>query len=141
MLTQVAKGVPADTVAGGCITFLPGTFAGGIIEKELDEDSTSGKVALDWNITDDFLAYVSFSRGYKSGSFPTLSTNVDTQLDPVVQEQLDAYELGVKASLLDGKAQLNAAAFYYDYTDKHLGPREMIGNKGGSLSNRLRAAL
>jgi outer membrane receptor protein involved in Fe transport len=120
VLTLVAKGVPGDTVAGGCITFLPDTFTGGIIKKELDEDSTSGKVALDWNITDDILTYVSYSRGYKSGSFPTLSTNVDTQLDPVVQEQLDAYELGVKASLLDGKAQLNAAAFYYDYTDKQL---------------------
>jgi outer membrane receptor protein involved in Fe transport len=45
---------------------------------------------------------------------------VDTQLDPVVQEELDAYELGFKASLLNGAAQLNGAAFYYDYTDKQL---------------------
>jgi iron complex outermembrane receptor protein len=95
-------------------------LTGGIIKKELDEDSTSGKVALDWNVTDDILTYISYSRGYKSGSFPTLSTNVDTQLDPVVQEKLDAYELGLKASLLDGMMQLNAAAFYYDYTDKQL---------------------
>jgi hypothetical protein len=29
----------------------------------------------------------------------------------------------------------------YDYTDKHLGPREEIGNKGGSLSNRPRAVM
>ncbi|TET39240.1 MAG: hypothetical protein E3J72_00935 [Planctomycetota bacterium] len=29
----------------------------------------------------------------------------------------------------------------YAYTDKHLGPREKIGNKGGSLSNRLRDIL
>ncbi len=29
----------------------------------------------------------------------------------------------------------------YAYTEKHLGPREEIGNKGGSLSNRLRAEL
>ena len=28
----------------------------------------------------------------------------------------------------------------YAYTDKHLGPKEEIGSKGGSLSNRLRAA-
>ena len=27
----------------------------------------------------------------------------------------------------------------YAYTEKHLGPREEIGNKGGGLSNRLRA--
>jgi outer membrane receptor protein involved in Fe transport len=128
--------VTPDTVAGGCATFLPGTFTGGIIKKELDEDSTSGKLALDWNITDDVLTYVSYSRGYKSGSFPTLSTNVDTQLDPVVQEKVDAYELGMKASLLDGAAQFNTAVFYYDYTDKQLlSKTPTIFGALGSLGN------
>jgi len=37
------------------------------------------------------------------------------------------------------KESINKAA--YAYTDKHIGPREKVGNKGGSLSNRLRAAL
>ncbi|MBI3723985.1 hypothetical protein HY251_08545 [bacterium] len=37
------------------------------------------------------------------------------------------------------RASINKAA--YAYTDKHLGPREAIGNKGGSLSNRLRALV
>jgi outer membrane receptor protein involved in Fe transport len=125
-----------STQPGGCVTFLPGTTTGGLIKKELDEDSTSGKVALDWNITDDILTYASFSRGYKSGSFPTLSTNVDTQLDPVVQEELDAYELGVKASLLDHSMQLNAAAFYYDYTDKQLLSRTItVFGALGALAN------
>jgi hypothetical protein len=29
----------------------------------------------------------------------------------------------------------------YDFTDRHLGPKEKIGNKGGGLSNRLRALM
>lgn len=29
----------------------------------------------------------------------------------------------------------------YDYTDRHIGPKEEIGNKGGGLSNRLRAIM
>ena len=37
------------------------------------------------------------------------------------------------------KESINKAA--YTYTEKHLGPKEEIGNKGGSLSNRLRAIL
>ena len=37
------------------------------------------------------------------------------------------------------KESVNKAA--YAYTDKHLGPKEKVGNKGGSLSNRLRAVL
>ncbi|MCX5801823.1 MAG: hypothetical protein NTX17_10635 [Candidatus Eisenbacteria bacterium] len=29
----------------------------------------------------------------------------------------------------------------YAYTDKHVGPRERVGNKGGTLGNRLRAVM
>jgi len=34
---------------------------------------------------------------------------------------------------------INKAA--YAYTEKHVGPKGRVGNKGGSLSNRLRAVL
>jgi hypothetical protein len=37
------------------------------------------------------------------------------------------------------KESINKAA--YGYTVKHVGPKEEVGNKGGSLSNRLRAVL
>lgn len=38
---------------------------------------------------------------------------------------------------VDVRESVNKVA--YAYTDKHVGPREVVGNKGGSLSNRLRA--
>lgn len=37
------------------------------------------------------------------------------------------------------KESINKVA--YSYTDKHVGPKEEVGNKGGSLSNRLRAVF
>jgi hypothetical protein len=37
------------------------------------------------------------------------------------------------------KASVNKAA--YAYTQKHVGPRERVGNKGGTLGNRLRAVM
>ena len=37
------------------------------------------------------------------------------------------------------KEFINKAA--YSYTERHLGPKEEIGNKGGSLSNLLRLVL
>ncbi len=42
-------------------------------------------------------------------------------------------------SLAALKESINKVA--YAYTDKHVGPKEKVGNKGGSLSNRLRAVL
>ena len=37
------------------------------------------------------------------------------------------------------KASIGKTA--YAYTDKHVGPRERVGNKGGTLGNRLRAVM
>ena len=37
------------------------------------------------------------------------------------------------------KESINKAT--YAITDKYLGPKDKIGNKGGSLSNRLRAMM
>ena len=45
---------------------------------------------------------------------------------------------------LDADASLQPGVLHtyrYAYTDKHLGSRDQIGNKGGSLSNRLRAVM
>ena len=36
---------------------------------------------------------------------------------PFKGEVLTAYELGVKSTLFDGRARLNASGFYYDYQD------------------------
>jgi hypothetical protein len=48
-------------------------------------------------------------------------------------------ELGenLDRAILNGS--VNKAA--YAYTDKHVGPRERVGNKGGTLGNRLRAVM
>ena len=37
------------------------------------------------------------------------------------------------------KASIGKAA--YGYTDKHVGPRDRVGNKGGTLGNKLRAVM
>ena len=89
-------------------------------ELSLEEDNTSWRVGLNWAINDDTLIYGNISKAYKSGQFPTLAGSAVVQLQPVVQEELLAYEIGTKSTLLDGSLQLNGAVFYYDYTDKQL---------------------
>ena len=109
----------AGTEVGGCAT-INETGNSALVKDDLQEDSWSWRLAADYSITDDFSTYASYSRGFKAGSYPTLGAlNVD-QLEPVVQERLDAYEIGFKATLADGAAQLNGAVFYYDYKDKQL---------------------
>jgi iron complex outermembrane receptor protein len=123
---QVSGGADSgNAVPGGCATYdLPNSEAAygpsALVKRDLDEDSTSWRLALNYDVTDDTSVYTSYSRGFKSGSFPTLGAFSSNQLKPVVQEQLDAYEIGFKSTLLEGAAQINGAAFYYDYTDKQL---------------------
>ena len=65
-----------------------------------------------------------------------LIEKTDKGLRVMVKGQPKTEEVIPMAAL---KASVNKAA--YAYTDKHVGPKHKIGNKGGSLSNRLRAAL
>lgn len=104
---------------GQCISLdsmgVPGSFI-----DSLEQDSVSGRLGLDYVWNDDHLLYLSYSRGFKSGGYPTLDATAQAQLAPVVQEKLDAWELGFKSTLANGAIQLNGSVFYYDYTDKQL---------------------
>ncbi|MGI9327626.1 MAG: TonB-dependent receptor [Pseudomonadales bacterium] len=87
---------------------------------ELDEDNFSWKVGLNYERDENSLYWFTVTQGYKSGSFPTVAAGSSRQLTPVVQEDLLAYELGTKLTLQEGRLQVNAAIYYYDYTDKQI---------------------
>jgi len=87
---------------------------------ELDQDNVSWRLGANWAFAPGQLAYLNVSQGYKNGSFPTVATSALLQLEPATQEKLLAYELGGKFSLFQDTMQLNAATFYYDYTDKQV---------------------
>lgn len=70
------------------------------------------KLSVDLSIRDGLMIYGSASRGFKSGGY-NFSVS-QTSFDP---EYLRAYEVGFKAELPGGRARLNGAAFYYDYSD------------------------
>jgi len=114
-------GVLADEIGeGDCNTFDTDTGQFGIVKSNLDEDNVAWRLALNWWPQQDTLLYTSITQGAKSGTTPVNPANIAFQNRPVKQEELLAYEVGVKATLLDGRMQANAALFYYDYDDKQL---------------------
>jgi len=79
--------------------------------------SFTWRIAADYDLAPDILAYASIDRGFKAGGFNIgLITSVAerTRVDP---EYLTSYEIGLKSTLLDRRLRLNLSAFYYDYTD------------------------
>jgi iron complex outermembrane receptor protein len=80
-------------------------------------DSFSGKVGLQYQLTDDVNVYGSYNRGYKSGGFFGGQTTDPSSLRPYDDELVNAYEIGLKSRLMDGLLTANFATFFYDYQD------------------------
>ena len=103
----------------------PGTVVafGGESELFVDDfevDNFSGKVGLDYFANDDLLIYANVGSGFKSGGYNGALASSFLQYTPYDEEELTTFELGFKATLLEGSMQINAAAFYYDYQDKQI---------------------
>jgi iron complex outermembrane receptor protein len=80
-------------------------------------DSVTPRIAFNYKVSNDVLAYVSAAQGFKSGGFNGRITTTAQSFDP---ETLWSYEAGLKSDLFDGRARLNLAAFFQDYKDLQL---------------------
>ena len=85
------------------------------------------RVVVDYTIGDGIMLFGSYAKGYKGGGFNTavagsgpMGDQAPFSVVPFDPETSDAYELGVKATMLDGQMQLNAAYFNTDYKDLQL---------------------
>ena len=81
-----------------------------------DFSAPTARASLDHRFSPELLAYISYNRGFKSGTFSPQNFPV-----VVVQpETLNAYEAGIKTDLLDRRVRFNLAGFYYDYSNKQV---------------------
>lgn len=130
-------GIPANVAPGGCVTYLddiePAFLsrqdanpandlpfpAQGLIRKSLSQNNLAGRFALSYQANNDLMIYGSATRGFKSGTVPNIDSNVGTQRNPVSQEEIRAFEIGLKSKPLPGVV-FNAAGFYYDYRNKQV---------------------
>lgn len=91
----------------------PRTFSGKFSDNEL---IYTGKVA--YAFADPINIYASFTHGYKSGGFNLDSTAAAGGADPrFLSEEVDAYEIGLKAKFLDNAVTLNLAAFREEFSN------------------------
>jgi len=74
-------------------------------------DAVTGTVAVEWQPTPDQLAFLRYSRGYKSGGF---NAGGISALPQTGAEHIDAFEAGYKQTI-GKRLRFNLAGFYYDY--------------------------
>jgi iron complex outermembrane receptor protein len=80
----------------------------------------SGKAQVDFHLSKDMLAYVSYNRGVKGGGFnaPLFPFTInDLSTLSFKPETLTSYEAGFKSEFLEHTLRFNAAAYYYKYQD------------------------
>jgi iron complex outermembrane receptor protein len=83
-------------------------------------DEMTYRALISNQFTDDLYGYASFSHGFKSGGYSDQAGSgipvsiKQTRYDP---EEADSYEIGLKFDTWDGRARLNTAAFYVEYSD------------------------
>lgn len=94
----------------------------------------SPRVVVDFDVTDDILAYASYTQGFKSGGF-----NAFGLAPSFGQENIDAVEIGIKSDLADKRLRLNVSAFYYDYKDLQV--RLGVPTGGVEIANAANATV
>jgi iron complex outermembrane receptor protein len=90
---------------------------------QLDFTNTSPVAGAQFHMNDDTMFYVSYSEGYKTGSWTTrLSAANPTYNDSLFfdPENATAYEIGMKSELFNRRLRLNSAVFFTDYEDIQL---------------------
>ena len=105
---------------GGCITLNNVMFQPAFVQSQLKENNLSWRAGAEWAPAPRTLIYANVSQGYKAGGYPQLAATVTSQLSPVKQEGVLAYEAGFKKSLFNRTLQVDGAFFYYKYNNKQI---------------------
>jgi iron complex outermembrane recepter protein len=159
-LTQGIGGPPLTSLtAAALFNQVLGIQAHNVSDK-LSESTFSPLVNLQYRFAPEAMAYLSASRGHKSGGFDARSNRPPCAAPPpnplapncgafeFEGEQATTYEAGLKAGI-GSTAEVNAAVFYTDYKDLQTSAFDgaigfNVGNgtaevKGAELSGRWRA--
>lgn len=99
------------TLAG---VVVPGLGASDNPEPEKEWKEPTYTAVFDYQFTDATLGYTSFSHGFQSANYNISSRTSTPPIDP---QTLDAFEIGLKTSLLDNTLRVNAALYYSEIDD------------------------
>ena len=114
-------GVPANLAPLVCLPNFDPRYDGAYTTSRGD-GSWSGTAALNQHLTDAFSAYVSYSRGYKSGGYQMERSGMSVTSPSLSQlafneETTDAYEAGIKGQSQDGAWRTSTALFHSTFSD------------------------
>ncbi|MBK6279863.1 MAG: TonB-dependent receptor [Gammaproteobacteria bacterium] len=102
---------------------------------QFDQDfsNDSGGATVAYQLSDDTNVFLRWSTGYRSGGY-----NGEIYNNPVEEETIEQWELGVKSDVLPGTLRVNASIFTYTYDDMQVGQIK-VGPTGQPTSSTVNA--
>lgn len=91
-----------------------------ITDLEATFDSFTPRITLNWDVTDDSLAYVVVANGTKPGGFNSGPIAASQNQRAFNEEKVWSYEVGSKNTFFDGQLFFNVAGYYEDIKDYQL---------------------
>jgi len=85
-----------------------------------DFSNDSGNATVAYQLGDDTNVFLRWATGYRSGGY-----NGEIYDNPVQEETVEEWELGVKSDVLPGRLRVNASIFTYVYDDMQVGMIEV----------------
>ncbi|MDX2145502.1 MAG: TonB-dependent receptor [Rhodospirillaceae bacterium] len=82
---------------------------------DVDKKNLSGRAGIQYDVSDETMAYATYSRGYKGPAFNVFFNMTDTAIPPIAAETANSFEVGSKSQLFDNRVIFNVAAFYARY--------------------------
>jgi iron complex outermembrane receptor protein len=89
----------------------------GYADGDVSFTNFSPEASATWHFSEGNIAYAKISRGYKAGGISPY-IEADGSANSYDPETTTSYEIGAKATVLDGRVTLSAAAFYIDWKDQ-----------------------
>lgn len=83
------------------------------------------KVGIEYDMTDDSMAFAQISTGYRAGGINFIAEGVPLTYDP---ETVTAYEIGYKSTWLAGALVFNSALYYNKYEDMQAQSFAILGD-------------
>ena len=124
---QYGQPIPTENVVNGGFPIAISVYR----PFQRDDEKFTGRINLDWDVTEEIRLYFSATSGYRSGGYNLVFFSNTSAYDP---ENLIAYEFGYKTRFFDNTLQINGSVYFYDYDTIHTVATEVTSLGGTSTS-------
>ncbi len=97
--------------------FVAGTSNGVPFTTSTSNNNLSGKAGVQADLTENNMAYASYTRGYKGPAYNIFYNLTTVGAGVIAPETVNAYEVGLKNTFLDGDLIVNLAVYYAKYNN------------------------